>query len=82
MTRQDDGIQEKPRNRLYFYILKRKKRDTSLKRKTSESNALTNKPTTVEQLKALSISNKEKSPSISASSTKQNQEESSEKQIK
>ena len=53
------------KNPLYSDILKRKKSNTKLKRKTSESNTLANKPTTVEQLKTLNINNKGKSPSRS-----------------
>ena len=82
MTQKEDGIQEKPRNLLYSDILKRKKSNTNLKRKTSESNTLANKPTTVEQLKTLNINSKGKSPSRSTSSTNQGQEESLKQQIK
>ena len=82
LTQKEDGIQEKPRNPLYSDILKRKKSNTNLKRKTSESNILANKPTTVEQLKTLNINNKGKSPSRSTSSTNQGQEESLKQQIK
>ena len=82
LTQKEDGIQEKPRNPLYSDILKRKKSNTNLKRKTSESNTLANKPTTVEQLKTLNIKNKGKSPSRSTSSTNQGQEESLKQQIK
>ena len=82
LTQKEDGIQEKPRNPLYSDILKRKKSNTNLKRKTSESNTLANKPTTVEQLKTLNINNKGKSPSRSTSSTNQGQEESLKQQIK
>ena len=53
-----------------------------MKRKTSESNTLANKPTTVEQLKTLNINNKGKSLSRSTSSTNQGQEESLKQQIK
>ena len=73
---------EKPRNPLYSDILKRKKSNTNLKRRTSESNTLANKPTTVEQLKTLNRNNKGKSPSRSTSSTNQGQEESLKQQIK
>ena len=38
-------------------ILKRKKSNTNLKRKTSESNKLANKPITVGQLKSSNINN-------------------------
>ena len=82
LTQKEDGIQEKPRNPLYFDILKRKRSNTNLKRKISESNTLANKPTTVEQLKTLNINNKGKSPSRSTSSTNQSQEESVKCQIK
>ena len=82
LTQKEDGIQEKPRNPLYSDILKRKKSNTNLKRKTIESNTLANKPTTVEQLKTLNINNKGKSPSRSTSSTNQGQEESLKQQIK
>ena len=51
LTQKEDGIQEKPRKLLYSDILKAKKSSTNLKRKTSESNTLENKPTTVEQFK-------------------------------
>ena len=44
LTQKEDGIQEKPRNPLYSDILKCKKSNTTLKRKTSESNTLANKP--------------------------------------
>ena len=81
LTQKEDGIQEKPRNPLYSDILKRKKSNTNLKRKTSKSNTLANKPTTVEQLKTLNINNKGKSPSRSTSSTNQGQEESLKQQI-
>ena len=53
-----------------------------MKRKTSKSNTLANKPATVEQLKTLNISNKGKSQSRSTSSTNQSQEESLKQQIK
>ena len=82
LTQKEDRIQEKPGNPLYSDILKRKKSNTNLKRKTSESNTLANKPTTVEQLKTLNINNKGKSPSRSTSSTNQGQEESLKQQIK
>ena len=82
MTQKEDGIQEKPRNPLYSDILKRKKSNTNLKRKTRESNTLANKPTTVEILKTLNINNKGKSPSRSTSSTNQGPEESLKQQIK
>ena len=82
LTQKEDGIQEKPRTPLYSDILKRKKSNANLKRKTSESNTLANKPTTVEQLKILNINNKGKSPSRSTSSTNQSQEESLKQQIK
>ena len=75
-------IQAKPKNSLYSDILRRKKSNTNLKRKTSESNTLANKPTTVEQLKTLNINNKGKSQSRSTSSTNQSQEESLKQQIK
>ena len=55
LTQKEDAIQEKPRNPLRSDILKRKKSNTNLKRKTSESNTLANKPTTVEQRKSLNI---------------------------
>ena len=48
LTQKEDGIQGKTRNRLYYDILKRKKSNTNLKRKTSESNTVANKPTTLE----------------------------------
>ena len=73
-TKTENGIQEKPRNPLYSDIFERKKSNTNLKRKTSESNTLANKPTTVEQLKILNINNEGKSPSRSTSSTNQSQE--------
>ena len=82
LTQKEDGIQEKPRNPLYSGILKRKKSNTDLKRKTRESNTLANKPTTVERVKTLNINNKRKSPSRSTSSTNQGQEESLKQQIK
>ena len=82
LTQKEDGILEKPRNPLYSHILKRKKSNTNLKRKTIESNTLANKPTTVEQLKTLNTNNKGKSPSRSTSSTNQGQEESLKQQIK
>ena len=82
LTQTEEGIQKKTRNPLYSDILKRKKGNTNLKRKTSESNTLANKPTTVEQLKTLNISNKGKSQSRSTSSTNQSQEESLKQQIK
>ena len=82
LTQKEDGIQEKPRNPLYSDILKRKKSKTNLKRKTSESNTLENKPTTVEQLKSLKINNKGKLPSRSTLSTNQSQKESLKQQIK
>ena len=50
LPQKEDGIQEKPRNPLYSAILKHEKSNTNLKRKTSESNTLASKPTTVEQL--------------------------------
>ena len=53
-----------------------------MKRKASDSNTLTNKPTTVEQLKSLNINNKGKSRSRSTSSTNESQEESLKQQIK
>ena len=68
LTQKEDRIQEKPRNTLYSDILKRKEKNTNLKRKTSESNTLANKTTTVEQLKTLNINNKERSASRSTSS--------------
>ena len=82
LTQKEDAIQEKPRNPLRSDILKRKKSNTNLKRKTSESNTLANKPTTVEQRKSLNINNKGKSPSSSTSSTDQSREESLKQQIK
>ena len=82
LTQKEDAIQEKPRNPLRSDILKRKKSNTNLKRKTSESNTLANKPTTVEQHKSLNINNKGKSPSSSTSSTNQSREESLKQQIK
>ena len=82
LTQKEDAIQEKPRNPLRSDILKRKKSNTNLKRKTSESNTLANKPTTVEQRKSLNINNKGKSPSSSTSSTNQSREESLKQQIK
>ena len=82
LTQKEDAIQEKPRNPLRSDILKRKKSSTNLKRKTSESNTLANKPTTVEQRKSLNINNKGKSPSSSTSSTNQSREESLKQQIK
>ena len=81
-TKTENGIQEKPRNPLYSDIFERKKGNTNLKRKTSESNTLANKPTAVEQLKTLNINKKGKSPSRSTSSTNQSQEESLKQQIK
>ena len=51
LSQKEDGIQEEPRNPLYSDILKRKKSNTNLKRKTSKSNTLANKPTAAEQLK-------------------------------
>ena len=62
LTQKENGIQEKPRDPLYSDILKRKKSNTNLKRKTSESNTPANKPTTVEQLKSLNINSKVKKP--------------------
>ena len=82
LNQKEDAIQEKPRNPLRSDILKRKKSNTNLKRKTSESNTLANKPTTVEQRKSLNINNKGKSPSSSTSSTNQSREESLKQQIK
>ena len=82
LTQKEDAMQEKPRNPLRSDILKRKKSNTNLKRKTSESNTLANKPTTVEQRKSLNINNKGKSPSSSTSSTNQSREESLKQQIK
>ena len=82
LTQKEDAIQEKPRNPLRSDILKRKKSNTNLKRKTSESNTLANKPTTVEQRKSLNINNKGKSPSSSTSSTNQSREESLKQKIK
>ena len=82
LTQKEDAIQEKPRNPLRSDILKRKKSSTNLKRKTTESNTLANKPTTVEQRKSLNINNKGKSPSSSTSSTNQSREESLKQQIK
>ena len=82
LNQKEDAIQEKPRNPLRSDILKRKKSNTNLKRKTSESNTLANKPTTVEQHKSLNINNKGKSPSSSTSSTNQSREESLKQQIK
>ena len=81
LTQKEDGIQEKPRNPLYSDILKRKKSNTNLKRKTSESNTLANKPNTVEQIKSLNIT-KGKSPFRSTSSTNQSQEELLKQQIR
>ena len=60
LTQKENGIQEKPRDPLYSDILKRKKSNTNLKRKTSESNTPANKPTTVEQLESLNINSKVK----------------------
>ena len=61
MTQQEDAVEENPKNHLYSDILKCKKSSACLKRKTSESNILAKKPTTVEEkLKTLSISNKGK----------------------
>ena len=57
LTQKEDAIQEKPRNPLRSDILKRKKSNTNLKRKTSESNKLANKPITVGQLKSSNINN-------------------------
>ena len=51
LTQKEDGIQEEPRNPLYSDILKCKKSNTNLKRKTSKSNTLANKPTAAEQCK-------------------------------
>ena len=82
MIQQDDRVQEKPRNPLYSDILKCKKSNTSLKRKTRESKTPGNKPTAVEKLIAFNINNKGKSPSRSTSSTNQNQEETLKQQIK
>ena len=82
LTQKEDVIQEKPRNPLRSDILKHKKSNTNLKRKTSESSTLANKPTTVEQLKSLNINNKGKSSSSSTSSTNQSQEDSLKQQIK
>ena len=62
--------------------MKRNKSSTNLKRKTCESNTKTNRPTVVEQLKALNINKKRKSPSRSTLFTNQNQEESLKQQIK
>ena len=81
LTQKEDGMQEKPRNPIYSDILKLKKSNTKQKAKTSESNTLANKPTTVEQFKTLSINNKGKSPLRSTSSTNQSQEESLKQQI-
>ena len=53
-----------------------------MKRKTSESNALANKPITVEQTKSLNINNNGKSPSRSTLSANQIQEDSLKQQIK
>ena len=82
LTQKEDGIQEKPRNLLYSDILERKKSSANLKRKTSESNALANKPITVEQTKSLNINNNGKSPSRSTLSANQIQEDSLKQQIK
>ena len=57
LTQKEDGILEKPRNPLYSDILKHKKSNTNLKRKTRESNTLANKPTTVEQFRTLTREN-------------------------
>ena len=57
LTQKEDGIPEKRRNPFYSDILKRKKSNTNLKRKTRESNTLANKPTTVEQLRTLTREN-------------------------
>ena len=81
-TQKENEIQVKPMNPLNSDILKRKKSNTNLKRKTNESNTLANKPTTVEQLNPLNINNKGKLPSRSTSSTNQGQEESLKQQIK
>ena len=82
LTQKENGIQEKPRDPLYSDILKRKKSNTNLKRKTSESNTPANKPTTVEQLERLNINSKVKKPSRSTSSSNQSQEKSLKQQIK
>ena len=66
---------KKKSNCLYSDILK-------CKRKTSEHNALANKPNRVEQLKSFNINNKGESPSKSTSSTSQSQEKSLKQQIK
>ena len=75
LTQKEGGIQKKKSNCLYSDILK-------CKRKTSEHNALANKPNRVEQLKSFNINNKGESPSKSTSSTSQSQEKSRKQQIK
>ena len=82
LPQKEDRIQEKPRNPLYSDILKRMKSNICLKRKTTESNTIANKPTTVEQLRSLNINSKGKSPSRSTSSKNQSQERSLKQQIK
>ena len=96
LPQKEDRIQEKPRNPLYSDILKRMKSNICLKRKTTESNTIANKPTTVEQLRSLNINSKGKSPkssslninskgkspSRSTSSKNQSQEGSLKQQIK
>ena len=59
LTQKEDGIQEKLSNPLYYDILKCKKSNTNLKRKTSKSNTPVNKPTTVEQFKSVNIKTRE-----------------------
>ena len=82
LPQKEDRIQETPRNPLYSDILKRMKSNICLKRKTTESNTIANKPTTVEQLRSLNINSKGKSPSRSTSSKNQSQEGSLKQQIK
>ena len=68
-NQKEDRLQEKERNTIYSDILKRKKSNTNLKRKASESNALVNKLATVEQVRNLNRNNKRKLPSRSTLST-------------
>ena len=68
-NQKEDRIQENERNPIYSDILKRKKSNTNLKRKASESNALVNKLATVEQVRNLNRNNKRKLPSRSTLST-------------
>ena len=80
-SQQASDTHEQPK-KLYSDILRRKKSNTTVTKKSSETNIQPNKPDTIQKLKALNIrKTKGKQPSRSNSSTNQTEEESLKLQV-